>query len=133
MSFKYPICPERIRKVPSRFSWLDHRLVRERYIDRCSPQAAALYLFLVTVSDAQGLSYYSDPSLMDRLSMDETALLTARRNLICADLIAYQKPLCQVLALGDFASAVKRPLRRLPMEQPQSLGEIMGKIMEGAS
>ena len=46
--------PERLRAVPSQFSWLDHRLVRERYLDRCSTEALALYLFLVTVADAKG-------------------------------------------------------------------------------
>ena len=57
---KHPIYPERIRTPPKQFSWVDHRLVRDHYIDRCSHQSAALYLFLVTVADAQGLSYYSD-------------------------------------------------------------------------
>ncbi len=46
--------------MPSQFSWVDQRLVRERHIERCDVQALALYLFLVTVADAQGLSYYSD-------------------------------------------------------------------------
>ena len=57
---KHPIYPQRIRKVPRQFSWIDQRLVRERYIDRCSHRSAALYLFLVTVADAQGMSYYGD-------------------------------------------------------------------------
>ena len=43
--------PERLRAVPSQFSWLDHRLVRERHLDRCSTEALALYLFLVSVPD----------------------------------------------------------------------------------
>ena len=55
--------PERVRVVPSRFSRLDHRLVRERHVDRCSTEALALYLFLVTVADAKGLSYYGDASV----------------------------------------------------------------------
>lgn len=54
---KHPLCPDRIRKVPKQFSWIDQRLVRDRHIDRCSHRAAALYLFLVTVADAQGLSH----------------------------------------------------------------------------
>jgi hypothetical protein len=40
--------------------WIDQRLVRDGHIARCGPQALALYLLLVTVADAQGLSYYSD-------------------------------------------------------------------------
>ena len=50
---KRPLYPHRVRKVPKQFSWLDHRLVRDRHIDRCTHQAATLYLFLVTVADGQ--------------------------------------------------------------------------------
>lgn len=30
MVSKFPILPERVRKVPKQFSWVDHRLVRNR-------------------------------------------------------------------------------------------------------
>ena len=60
MKTKRVLCPERLRHVPHRFSWIDQRLVRDGHIARCGPQALALYLLLVTVADAQGLSYYSD-------------------------------------------------------------------------
>jgi hypothetical protein len=59
---------------------VDHRLVRDRHIESCSHPAAALYLFLVTVADNQGLSYYSDPALMTRLSMDAAALDAAAKS-----------------------------------------------------
>ena len=35
MVSKIPIVAERIRKVPSHFSWIDHRLVRDRRIENC--------------------------------------------------------------------------------------------------
>ena len=54
---KRPITLAKPRKVPTQFSWVDQRLVRDRYIAQLSPQACALYLFLVTVADAQGLSW----------------------------------------------------------------------------
>jgi hypothetical protein len=41
MPIKRVICPERIRQIPAHFSWVDHRLVRERYIERCDACAAA--------------------------------------------------------------------------------------------
>ena len=40
--------PERLRQVPEHFSWLDHRLVREHYIERADVYAWALYLFPVS-------------------------------------------------------------------------------------
>ena len=66
---KRPISLAKLRTVPSQFSWVDQRLVRERSSDQRSPEACALSLFLVTVADAQGLSFYSEPSLGQRLSM----------------------------------------------------------------
>ena len=91
--------PQRLRKVPPQFSWIDHRLVQENYFAQCDPSAWALYLFLVSVGDVQGLSYYSDASLMRRLKMDPVQLSASRQQLIGAGLIAYEKPLYQVLSL----------------------------------
>jgi hypothetical protein len=79
---------------------VDQRLVREHYIDRLSHEACALYLFLVTVADAQGMSYYAERSLCQRLSMSVTQLRQARQLLITQHLLAYRRPLYQVLALG---------------------------------
>jgi len=125
---KHLICPQRIRKIPKQFSWLDHRLVRDHYIDRCSHSAAALYLFLVTVADAQGLSYYSDRVTSQRLDMDANTLAQARQELIRIGLIAYQKPLYQVLALDTPTKATNRYPGQL-----QSLSQIFKQIGEGAS
>ena len=96
---KRPLSLARLRTVPHQFSWVDQRLVQERYIDQLSPEACALYLFLVTVADAQGLSFYSDRSLCERLSMTPVGLGQARQALVACALVAYQRPLYQVLAL----------------------------------
>ncbi len=124
---KHLICPQRIRKIPKQFSWLDHRLVRDHYIDRCSHSAAALYLFLVTVADVQGLSYYSDLVISQRLDMDANTLAQTRKELIRIGLIAYQKPLYQVLALDALIEATNRYPGQL-----QSLAQIFKQIGEGA-
>lgn len=91
--------PERLRQVPPQFSWVDQRLVRDGYPARVGAEALALYLFLVTVSDAQGLSYYGDAALAQHLTMDGATLARARTALVHADLVAYERPLYQVLAL----------------------------------
>ena len=125
---KHPICPQRVRKIPKTFSWLDHRLVREHYIDRLTHPQAALYLFLVTVADAQGLSYYSERALSQRLSMDHFMLPKARTGLVRIGLIAYSKPLYQVLALEENQPKIPTHSRGL-----QSLAQIFKQIGEGAS
>ena len=91
---------ERLRQVPAGFGWVDHRLVRDGFISRCDHAGLALYLFLVTVADAQGLSYYSDGAICRRLGMAPLQLTAARQQLVKAELVAYQKPLYQVLALS---------------------------------
>ena len=96
---KRPISLAKLRKIPQQFSWVDQRLVRERYIDQLSPQACALYLLLVTVAAAQGLRDYADPSLCQRLSLTSPELHQARQALSTLGWVAYQRPLYQVLAL----------------------------------
>jgi hypothetical protein len=86
MAVKRVLRAERLRRVPTQFSWIDQRLVR-------------LYLVLVTVADAQGLSYYGEASLGRLLSMPAPRLVAARAELIGLDLIAYERPLYQVLSL----------------------------------
>ena len=125
---KLPILKHRIRKVPKQFSWIDHRLVRDRHIEEFTHPAAALYLFLVTVGDADGLSYYGDKSVMKRLGMDQGTLQAARSNLVQNGMIAWQKPLYQVLGL-DISDTAKRS----PMGQPLSLGSILKKAREEAA
>ena len=122
---KHLVLPHMVRRIPAQFSWIDHRLVRERYIDSLSHGAAALYLFLVTVSDAQGLSYYGDESLAKRLGMDKRTLGDARSNLIESQLIAYQKPLYQVLGLDSRREQVQIS------SGLSSLGEILARIAGG--
>ena len=131
MVSKIPIDAQRIRKVPRHFSWIDHRLVRDRHIENCSHAAATLYLFLVTVGDAKGLSYYGDTSITKRLSMDHSTLNAARANLIRAELVAWKKPLYQVLAL-DVAKGEK-PAPRSKMGNALSLGDILKMAKEGTS
>ena len=117
-----------MRKVPRQFSWVDQRLVREGRIDHCSHSAAALYLLLITVGDANGMSYYADASIMKRLSMDLTILQKARENLVQAGLIAWKKPLYQVLSLDEAKMAKPQPL-----SQPLSLEQIFNKALGGAA
>jgi hypothetical protein len=101
MERKHVLWEERTRRVPRQFSWIDHRLVRDGYIRRCDPTALALYLLLVTVGDAEGLSYYSDRLAARLLSLSREQLEAARSQLVRADLLAYETPLYQVLELPE--------------------------------
>ncbi len=101
MPEKRVLCLRGVRTAPKQFSWIDQRLVRDKYIRRCECRALGLYLLLVTVGDAKGLSYYSDETTAHLLSLSAEELDQARTQLIQAGLIAYERPFYQVLALPD--------------------------------
>jgi hypothetical protein len=122
MIVKEPVMKNRVRKIPGSFSWIDHRLVRQRYIESCTHEQSALYLFLVCVADARGLSYYSDKSIIRQLKMDMETLRQARSGLIKNNLIAWQEPIYQVLSLE-------------PRVLPRSSGQMMSlaQVLAGAA
>jgi len=97
--------------------------VQDNYFLKCDHSAWTLYLFLSSVADAQGLSYYSDGSLMRRLKMDPLLLSASRQQLIRAGLIAYEKPLYQVLDL--------EPTSNTPRSGQLSVGDILRKALGG--
>jgi len=86
---------------------------------------------LVTVGDAQGLSYYGDKSMIKYLCMDQKALDDARANLINIGLIAWQKPLYQVLSLDRPERG--KPAPRTKMDNALCLGDILKMAREGRS
>ncbi|HPG81550.1 MAG TPA: hypothetical protein PK756_22930 [Piscinibacter sp.] len=146
--FKRVLRPERLRQVPEQFSWVDQALVQHHLIDRLDAQAALLYLFLVTVADAQGLSYYGGATLAQRLRLRPDELVAARAQLVGLDLIAYEAPLYQVLGLpGAAAARAPRPASAKPAPPsaphsapmsappparqttgPVSLGDLLGQL-----
>ena len=132
MPIKRLIDPRRMRKAPPRgFGWIDHRLLRDGYLSRCSPQALALYVLLVCASDAQGLSYYSAPRIAQLLRLEPAALSEARRELIGLGLIAYQKPLYQLLSLEvELREHQSQPAQRsAASSEPQAIGAILLELL----
>ena len=128
---KHPISLAKLRQVPQQFSWVDQRLVRERSIDQLSHEACALYLFLLTVADAQGLSFYSEQSLCQRLSMTPAVLRQARQALITLALVAYERPLYQVLALDGDPRSPAAALSPLSVhDEPVDIKAVFKQIWE---
>lgn len=110
---KQPLDVRRLRSRPPRgFGWLDHRLLRQGYLARCSSSALALYCLLVCAGDDHGLSFYRDESICEMLGLEPALLRQVRRELLAIGLIAYQSPIYQVLALGE--EAHKLPRRSAP-------------------
>jgi hypothetical protein len=139
MRGREPIVPQRRRSIPAQFSWVDHRLVREGYVQGRSAPALALYLFLVTVADAEGLSWYSEAALCRQLSWSGPQLQSARAELQQAELIAYRRPLYQVLDLAPIPALCARVPPAYALRASQccggeavSVGEILQHMLGGA-
>ena len=120
MTQKHILVAGRLRRPPATgWSWVDRRFLRE-HGDYLSRDGVLLYLFLVTVADRHGLSFYSDHTLSSRLQLSPQAVAQARQELLDRDLIAYQLPLVQVLSLP--AATVSR--RAAPGQGLIRLGEL---------
>ena len=99
MSVKQLLCPERVRKIEGSFSWIDHRFITGGFLRDLSTLEILLYLFLVAVSDRNGLSFYHDDRIATLLKIDLSSLGKAREGLILRSLVAYDPPLYQILSL----------------------------------
>ena len=123
------LVPERRRQIPGQFSWVDQQLVRGHHLRNCDHAAWALYLFLLTVSDAEGLSYYSDAAVQRWLRLEGTGLRAARQQLVRADVLAYAAPLYQLLALPKL-SAAETSVRT---NDTVSVAEVLRRVMGGGA
>ena len=134
MKTKPILCAHRLRHVPRQFSWIDQRLIRDGHIRGHTTAALALYLFLCTVADAQGASFYSDGRVCEFLGLEGATLKAARRELIDAGLVAYSRPFYQVLSLDPHKMESPGENARVPQDrvgEVRSIGEILAAMMEG--
>lgn len=103
--------------------------------------AWTIYLFLVTVGDAQGVSFYGDSTVARLLNMNLHDLERARHELVVAGLIAYQKPLYQILDLTPIPNMVQSPFLpppavdapRMSNGQPEPLSTILQRLLRNPS
>lgn len=99
MSVKKLLRPDRIRRIEGSFGWIDHRFITGGFLRDLSTLEILLYLFLVAVSDRNGLSFYHDDRIASLLKIDLAALGKAREGLVRRSLLAYEFPLYQILSL----------------------------------
>ena len=120
------LVPERRRQIPDQFSWVDQQLVRGHHLRSCDHSAWALYLFLLTVSDADGLSYYSDAAVQRWLRLEASGLRHARQQLVKADLLAYAAPLYQLLSRPGGRTVAASPRANEVVSVGQVLRQLLG-------
>ncbi len=105
--------PHRVRRIEGSFAWVDHRLLRQGYLERMTHQDQALYLFLALVADRHGVSFYRKEKICDVLGLDFGQFEVARDRLIDLSLAAFEPYSAlspnghyQVLPLADCQHAV---------------------------
>jgi len=129
MYVKTIIDHKRTRKIEGSFSWIDHRFITGGFLNDLSTVEILLYLFLVSVSDRDGLSFYHDDRICRLLKIDLASLGAARKGLVIRSLLAYRAPIYQILSLPSHPVIVpsKEPLDQ--SERDNARGHIK-KIME---
>lgn len=123
------LVPQRVRRVPPSFAWIDHRLRNEGFLERLCPEDLGLYLFLTLAADRSGLSCWR----LDRIErtlpcFDRHALWDARQRLCQLDLIAY-RPWRREDADGCYqVLSLERPRDPLPPEMNRLLSNIFQRL-----
>jgi hypothetical protein len=109
------LLPERLRKIPRSFAWIDHRLRSGGCLASMTAEEAALYLFLALAADRQGLSCWRLDRMERDLPFEVADLKQARERLIAGDLVAFRPwgprsvdGSYQVLSLSGVGAAARR-------------------------
>lgn len=98
---KQPVDCQRVRTMPAQFAAVDRRLVYDKRICRMSTEEIALYVFLECVSDAEGLSFYSEERICEHLPLSLNGLWEARDGLVQGGFLLYRRPMYQLLNLPE--------------------------------
>jgi hypothetical protein len=82
--------PQRVRRIEKSFAWIDHRLLRNGYLEVMAHHDQVLYLFLVLAADRHGISFYRKEKICDAVGLDWSEFEMARDRLMNLGLLAFQ-------------------------------------------
>ena len=82
--------PRNVRKINGSFAWLDHRLMRNGFLEVMTHHDMVLYLFLILVADKNGVSFYRKEKICEAVSLDYSQFEIAKDRLITMKLIAFE-------------------------------------------
>lgn len=92
-----PLEPRRIRYPKGAYGWVELRLVTEGHLQALDPSSALVYLFLCTVGNREGVSFWNRSRMARTLNLSLETVDAALRTLAGADLIAATERIVQVL------------------------------------
>jgi hypothetical protein len=90
-----------VRRIPESFSWIDREILHRGILARLSQEEILLYFFLVLVAGPEGTSFWSKERIGKHLKLTPDEVCAAARSLIQRNLVAFQYPTFQVLALPE--------------------------------
>ncbi|MFH1615927.1 MAG: hypothetical protein ABIG61_12695 [Planctomycetota bacterium] len=82
--------PKNTRNIKGSFAWLDHRLMRNGFMETMTHLDMALYLFLVLAADKNGVSFYRKEKICEVVSLDYNQFEIAKDHLVDMNLIAFE-------------------------------------------
>jgi hypothetical protein len=108
---------DRVRQINGGFSFIPHRFVLDGFLAALGQKELLLYLFLVLVSDRNGLSFYSYDRICTLLEISLDEYIASRDSLIEKDLIAFDGTIFQVLSLPKKGADKDKRQRRSDVEK----------------
>lgn len=102
-----PLVPRSVRKIAGSFAFIEHRLLRDGFLESLTYHELALYFFLILAADRNGISFYGYDRICTTLDLLLDDYILARNALIEKDLIAFDGHRFQVLSL------TQKPVRTL--------------------
>jgi hypothetical protein len=124
------LCPDRLRRIPRSFAWIDHRLRSEGWLQRLASAELDLYLFLALAADGRGLSCWRLDRIERELSgWDVSSLRAARERLRAEDLLAF-RPWSSNTIDGCYQLLSLPPPRAAPARGggPTALGDCLSAL-----
>jgi len=134
--------PQRVRRIEHSFAWIDHRLLRNGYLEAMTHHDQALYLFLALVADRHGVSFYRKEKICDCLGLDWSEFEVARDRLIDFKLIAFQPySTCtpngyyQVLSVDGQPPLSGNQIRQasIPLDRDRTTGQRLNAVARARS
>ena len=126
--------PNRVRRISGGFSFIPHRFLTDGFLASLEQKQLLLLLFLVIVSDRNGLSYYSYDAICNLLQLDVDQYIKARDALIEKDLIAFDGTVFQVLSLPSKpqnCSLKAAPCNRQPTKDLTTIADTINQSFQG--
>lgn len=85
-----PPRPDLLRRPTGSFGWLDDRLLREGWLSRLGPEAAAVLLLLALAADRHGASFFGRARMASALDLNQGALDRALSKLARLELVDHR-------------------------------------------